>query len=497
MKMLKLTATLAVLAFALLAFTGCTYEELQFMQAIEQAQNVRSYNAEVQLSFELEFSGGDDEFRENMRRVQLVVNDLTVDQNIRFGRDGSNMQWFMETAITLDPSVTFFDMWIQMCEDTAAFQAVLRVPPMIQAVLPVEFIREYFVIDFNDLMDMDMDLMGEIPQFDMADAFEMLRFVQGTGTITSHEDARGRTVLTFSMTNEDFRELLASAFWGYLLGWGEMDDFAQEMIAAMLLSLGEEFAGAQILGESGLTYAITLNSNGYVVNEELSAEINLGWLFDGDSDGDASLFIRYQVDYRNINSARPVAFPNLHSGNSMSLTEVIYQAEQRRIEQERQWQMFRFLNNPSEFTPYMDLDDAPATFPFSGTIGGREIETEIQIMYVNGRFAAPVSQIAEIFGDTFEYHDTIPAVTWTTPENMWGEYVVVVIFPLDYYDIDAFELDEIFYVSPATWDLIGGYLHDGTMFVPLVDIQWMIGVDFGFDIDTGTVVARTWGWWLG
>lgn len=550
MKFLKLSITMVL---ALFVFASCTYEEQQFLEALQQMENVGSYDAVSELSFDLQFIGDSRQKPESVIRAQPIFNNLVITSNINHRMVENDLQMFVRSTTNLDPFAISYDFWIHTNPDEYINRIVVRIPAFVRAFLPLEYNKDYFVMDLLDMMSVleeeIPDLMENVDlsrQLGISNVLEILNLFQlaelsGMNLITSSQGAGGATTLTLSISDEQLksiilffaraieadealRDSLVDAilqFWlptndpgtsffdpfNLIFGGAILNNWIQELVTEIITFIEEDLSDVPLLGESGFVYSITLNNDGYIVQQDTSLEIRLDGLarladdivyfYEGDV---SSLTIRYQTSYSNINTATPIPLPVLHEGNSIRLSEIIYQQEQDRLARERERQTFRFLNTPSVFLPYMgDIFESPGTFPIRIETWDAELESYIYIMYTSEGFAAPVHQLAEILGGTVTHVGDTSAIVWTMPfDSLWQEgYINFIVMPYYIYfsdDLSGRYFDYILEHHLTTFDvLLIAYPYDDMLFIALTEWRhhaWFY--EFGFDVETGTVIVRYW-----
>jgi len=399
----------AILAFALFVLVGCTYDEQRFFSALQQMDTINSFEAETQIAFEVQFSGGNEEFQNLMLDLQQVLDNVTISYNVRHEKVNNGYRMSLELLASLE-GVAEFDigMWSHFCPDTPIFHMATRIPAFLQESFPYEHsMIRYIEMDINNLpLDMEQfnDLINELTTsarpstpFDIPDiSFDMLYLMQvlnlwETSLVSSRFDENGQTVLTLSISDEQLKDAFVTFAYrmytdefarGYIVDWielvlvlaGESDIVSRdglesgirEFAAEVLILLEDYVVDFPLLGESGLVYSITLNENGYVIREDVSVELQLDGIInsiinvfarrfgeevDDEAVGTVSFTIRTQTQYTNINAASLVVFPYLYEGNSINMydimSELAYRQQQRVPIDTSAWEQ-RFLESEQE-----------------------------------------------------------------------------------------------------------------------------------------------------
>ena len=522
----KLTSILLLITLVLTTAlsAGCSKEELALLSAVQKLATAKSYAQNSKVSFAVDFSCNDEYTGRSIQQMASFVQSMAYNTSVRYNGDRPNGQFkaAVSSDVSLDPITVSSDMWmdLDMNSENPKYQIVVRVPELFKAFLPEAYCKDYLNIDYIAYMDWLAEEMGAESTFDVAQyaAMEenlaklfalvcqneklssnlvlMSNTTDGLTKLTLKvSDAQLKTlVLTIAeelKTNDELLSQVTTCAAPFASSLGMTD---QPALKKMLLDginealpvVKEYFAANKILGSNGLRYEVLLNADGYIVDETLVINgyvdkaplAQMMYTDDENFEGYVDFTVTMKNEYTGINEEVALDYPVLTAANSIDLVETmkaeaIVSAEASKYSYFPITWHYSFLENEAlnavDYDVYVD-------FPLKGTFNGKPVNTTIQITdYKDFCYYMPLRQAAQIFGGTIDWDADLLAATWTVD----GETVGI--------------LTPISNTPPADWpvdDELYGHIHNGTTYINMSNIEYFLGVDFGYDVETDTILLR-------
>jgi len=528
MRQLQAKTVFTVFLLFILALTGCTKEELQLISSIEKMANVKSYEAKSHVSFEMDFSGGDEYFQDSMYRFKQLIDNLEFNIQQKYEGDVTKNQIkaFMNMETVIEDFKFGADMWIDLDlqSDNPKYELIFKIPAIAKPFLPDEYNKDYLYIDYFALAGETFGpdyVKSFSSSFDYNQAFDLLGILDqmeglSTDFVKASTTDDGSTKLTLTMTDAQLKSLILavleesktndllleyltgiynssiSASNPYAVAGSITVDGMRELFTLFLddtLPLIEKyFAAAPILGEQGLVYEVVLDKNGYTVKETATVDMRIDvgvieYLFSGYYTDSAIIecTVTAKNEYAKINEESSVSFPELTKENSIDLADSIKKQEEAMKEARKYYFPASYY-----YSEWLYLEgDKPVELPLAGTYNGGEVNTSMQILSPSDDFYyglhMPLEQAVEIFGGELTLDEEMNIVYWIVNDESMA------ILTGDQSDAEAFYASDLY---ESIYYLEYGYAWDGTTFIPISSVEWFLNVDFGYDVDTNSILLR-------
>jgi len=473
------------------------------LQMLEKAMDVQSYEQTSYISFELEYSGGDEVFQDSMRRAKDLVEALeyTIHTVLDSDLEEGKYSMYTEALISLDPIQIKGSMWmdIDAASDASNFDIAVKIPSMVKAFLPEEYAKDYLHIEADGLLKLAKEedehsllrMMNFLNFFnthsmrqkflEMTEPMNLAQHLSDNISLSVAEAEDGKAHLTLKMTDAQFKNFVLAllneldtneeaidALLDILFAtFGANDnaflleaknEFKQDILDWLdefVPEIEEYFAENAFLSRKGFVYEAVLNQDGYVESETTVIGMSFGndminpfssrrYYFDNEdvkeTDAAVDFTMIFKTEYENINGEVEVNFPELNNGNSFNIADAI----RKSIEDRREASKYYFPYGWYQYDKLMELEDEPVSFPLKGTARGETVDTEISIMYSDYDYYMPLSQIAGIFGGEVSWDAEAKVAVW----SINGRKLAIIADMFDYYaylyyeELDEEELDE-------------------------------------------------------
>jgi hypothetical protein len=520
------SASLWVTLFFSGVFAGAGGELV--LQTLEKAADVRSYEQVSVTTFEVSYSGADEDG--SIRRMKNVIEAFEYTVHTVFDGSLKDGRYDMRKDITvsMDPIQFRGDIWMSVDAggNNFDYDITVKIPALIRAFLPDDFAKDYMHINYAELLTLAedshefyyamnlMQLFGSYHMqgylFEMTAPMNLPRHLADNITLRITE-AQDGMVLAVSMsdaqlkgfvmailnelhTNTDAVDALTDML--AMLGQDDMTDVREDIMewaGEVIPELAEFFANNAILSGRGYTYEATLNQDGHVVSETIVIGISLGgdmlfpfaygyydddYPYDDFEDMDAPVVeftMTVTNEYTNINGEVEINIPARNADNSFNLADVI----RKNMEEQQEAQKFRFPFGWYSHEKLAELDEEPVDFSLTGTYRGAGIDTEISLIRYNFSYYMPVRQAMELFGGELLWDDEQRVAVWTFNSRD------IALFSDKDEHLSLYEK----YLDAGYW-LEPGVVVNDRMFISVSNVQSFTRADFGFDNELGVLLVR-------
>ena len=516
--------------------SACSKEEMALLSAMKRLSTAKSYAQNSHVSFSMNFACNDEITKANLQRYQHLFQSMTYDTRVKYNGDAENGQFkaFMEADFSMDPITVSSDIWFDFDvsgEDTK-YQIVVRVPELFKVFLPDAYCKDYLNIDYMEYIKWIGAESGAVASVDITqsgamqenflDLLQLMRQcdTQNSNFVLMSTTSDGLTKLSLKLTDAQLKSFIIAVAEGLTTNSELLDQFMvcfMPIAAAMgapietmdqatmkqmlvdgitsaLPGIKAYFATHKILGSNGLRYEVVLNADDYIVDETLSVNVYIDetllsammYTSKDDFEGHIDFTVTMKNEYTNINEEVALGYPVLTAANSVDLVktmkaQAIVDAENARFSYFPYTWYYSYIKGTAlydmGYENYMD-------FPLKGTFAGNPVDTTIQIVNYEDElcYYMPLRQAAQIFGGTVAWDGELGLATWTVD----GETMFVLTSAsdelLDEDDNGVFDWGE-------DW-IEFGYIHNGTTYLDMENAGWFVDAEFGFDVDTNTILLR-------
>ena len=430
-------------------------------QNLGQISNAISYEQTTQISFELEYFGGDEFFQDEMRPLSILANATTFTLHTAYNYNAANNlhNLHVRGIMDMDPLQLYGELWLAVDEsgEYPNIEMLVRIPAMFRAFLPVEYSKDYLFVEFDRLIELAEEQGNFI---DIYEALNLANFFNSPHTqqnlidiamrinLPEHlinnvslqvtEASGGVTQLEISISDQQLKNLILallkelraneeaqsavadliyvianrSAWW--YVSIDEIREELEEALSYYVLPYVEaHFAEYALLNDRGFTYLARFTPEGYLIHNTAVIGFYLhsnpfSWRFSPPYPPELiSLTITISSDYRNINRPVSAAFPHFNQNNSANLVDNL----RKSIEARRVADMFRFPWSRWMYDELMEVGEEPVIFPLTGTVNSEEINTSMALIFYDnpwqgwgsGDFHMSLLQVSEIFGGDLKW----------------------------------------------------------------------------------------------
>ena len=535
-----LSKVLPLCIAASMLLTGCTPEEQRLLSAYDALIKQKSFESEYRVSFELDYSGGDGYFEMSMLSAKCILDNLELYFSTKHSGDGTGDKYIASVYMEgyVDPVRINAETWLDIDADKPKYHVITKIPALVKAFLPDEYKKDYLSVDYIEFLNEAAESMGinAGALLSAGNAVNIHKFEEKLGVILSKSEilsglvkasVLGSDSLMFTVTDRQAKDIIISFFeaaktdkemretlvdifrlsaifgggstyYGYY--YYEIEELVDELLDEEIEEIKEYFEHNRLLGDKGISYEVKFDHNGCITDETFVIDIDIsnssympypyGYgrsYSSGLPEISANLTITVNGRTSKIGQGVEIDFPELTEANSVDLTEAI----KKQAEEQKERQKYYFPHSYYSYVSLQLIDEWPAEFRLTGSFEGSSIDETIMIMKHGYSFYMPLRQAAEIFGGEVRWHEEEGTADWVVDgmilivmQNAYANY-----WDTHNYDHDSDNYERFKAANIVPWPA-DGYLHDGAMYIDMSEIEYFLGIDFGFDTDTDTIIFK-------
>lgn len=371
-------------------FAGCSADGLKLYNAFSKSQTIKSMEMQTDISLNVTATNLSDKEKQLMMTVLPMINSSKISMLTKTVGNKDNTVAKMESNINLDLGGMSINtgIWadVNTKADKPVIKAVIKMPQILTAQVPELNGKEYLVMDLDDMtsmpgqspvdykkiMTLSKELQPKLTNFLNAYIKQYNPTVNvvnkvGTKDIVQGNKTQSADIYEVKLNDKTFKALLRYTVNNFAKNKDAMN-FVKDYMLASISAVGTQGEQAinkaeiekvfdtaltqlpeamkeinkkldsldklTILGKRGISIKYAVNKDGYIINEEGSAEFVLdipsinklaGEATSTDHTGIYTITVDFKNDIRNINGNVTVALPNTNADNSINYVDLIGQ----------------------------------------------------------------------------------------------------------------------------------------------------------------------------
>jgi hypothetical protein len=178
-KTIRFTVFIVMLSLLSAIFTGCDFNELRVMDSLQKNNEIKSMESSTELKMSMDLIGASEEELQEASQMLSLVNNSSITINQKTQQDKEKIKGQVDLNIDLGGMITNTSVWVDADTsiDNFKLKEIIKLPPILMMSMPEEDMeKEYFVLDFEELMQEVNEERSQEENIDMSQLRDLVKF---------------------------------------------------------------------------------------------------------------------------------------------------------------------------------------------------------------------------------------------------------------------------------------------------------------------------------